>query len=189
MASEHEHRDGRGRFTRGVESAERDAEAFRLKSRGWTLQAISDELEYGGKQNVSRAIKRAETDILMPGVEVYRRMQLAAIDDALRVVFEVLDGEHPLVSQGGKVVYDKDEHGTDVKLLDDGPRLAAVRELRALLERQAKITGSDAPQRRVVTLDDLHAERARLLAEEDEYDDEDDELEDEEVDEDEPDDA
>lgn len=183
MASPHEHRDGRGRFTRGVDSVERDAEAFRLKSRGWSLSQISDELGYGGKQNVSRAINRAEADILTPAVETYRRLQLAAIDEALRVVFEVMDAEHPLVSQGGQVVFDKTDDGTPVKLYDDGPRLAAVRELRALLERQAKTLGSDAPARRVVTLDDLNAERARLLAEESEYDEEDDV--DEELDEDE----
>lgn len=171
----HEHRDGSGRFTRGVESAERDAEAFRLKSRGWTLQQISDELGYGGKGNVSRAIKQADADIVTPGVEIYRRMQLAAIDDALRVVFEVMDGEYLVVSNAGLIV--KDDDGS--KLHDPAPRLAAVRELRALLERQAKVTGSDAPAQRVVTLDDLHAERARLLAEEAEYDDEDDLDEDE----------
>lgn len=170
-----QHRDHTGRFTRGIDSAERDAEAFRLKSRGWTLEQISDELGYGGKQNVSRAIKNAETAVLSPAVETYRRLQLAAIDDALRVVFEAMEALYPLVSQGGQVVFDKDEHGNPVKLYDAAPRLAAVRELRGLLERQAKTVGSDAPAQRVVTLDDLHAERARLLAEEAEYDDEDDE--------------
>lgn len=174
MANLGQHRDGRGRFIRGVESLERDLEALRLKSRGWTLEQISDELEYGGRQNVSRAIKRATAEVPMPGVEVYRRMQLESIDYAVRVVLEVIEADHPAISQGGKVVHDDDGN----VLYDDGPRLAGVRELRALLERLAKVTGSDAPQQRVVTLDDLHAERARLLAEEGEYDDEDDEFED-----------
>jgi hypothetical protein len=176
MAGPHEHRDGRGWFVRGVESVERDLEALRLKTRGWTLQQISDELAYGSRQNVARAIKRATAEVPMPGVEVYRRMQLESIDYAVRVVLEVIEADHPLVSQGGKVVHDDDGE----ILYDDGPRLAGVRELRALLERLAKVTGSDAPQQRVVTLDDLHAERARLLAEAAEYDeDEDEDLDDE----------
>lgn len=169
MAASDQHRDGRGRWTRGVESLERDLEALRLKTRGWTLQQISDELEYGSRQNVSRAIKRATAEVPMPGVEVYRRMQLESIDYGIRVVLEVIEADHPAISQGGKVVHDDDGN----VLYDDGPRLAGVRELRALLERLAKVTGSDAPQQRVVTLDDLHAERARLLAEAAEYDDED----------------
>lgn len=176
MAGGHGHRDGKGRFSRGVDSAERDLEALRLKTRGWTLQQISDELEYGGRQNVSRAVKRAAAEVPMPGVEAYRRMQLEAIDEGLRVVFDVIDGEHLLVTQAGLIV--KDDDGT--KLHDSAPRLAAVRELRALLERQAKVVGSDSPARRVVTLDDLHAERERLIAEEAELDDEDDDLDEEE---------
>jgi len=159
-----------GRFLRGIESAERDLEALRLKSRGWTLEQISDDLGYGSRANVSRAIKRAAAEVPMPGVEVYRRMQLETIDYALRVVIEIIETDHPFVTTAGVIVKDGEK-----TLLDDAPRLAAVRELRALLERQAKTTGSDAPAQRVVTLDDLHAERARLLAEEAEYDDEDDE--------------
>jgi hypothetical protein len=171
MSGGQQHRDGTGRFIRGIESAERDLEALRLKSRGWTLEQISDDLGYGSRANVSRAIKRAAAEIPAPGVEIYRRMQLELIDYGIRVAIEVIEAEHPYISQGGKVVFDENNQ----KLFDDAPRLAGLRELRALLERQAKTVGSDAPAQRVVTLDDLHAERARLIAEEAEYDDEDDE--------------
>lgn len=53
-------------------------------------------------------------------------------------------------------------------MLDDGPRLAAVNTIRALLERRARIFGYDAPAKsrvEVITADMVEAQIAALEAE------------------------
>jgi hypothetical protein len=52
-------RGGNGRWVKGVDSIERDAEALRLRSMNRALQEVSDEFGYGGPQNVIREIKAA----------------------------------------------------------------------------------------------------------------------------------
>jgi hypothetical protein len=154
-------RDNNGRFMRTLEGAERDAEACRLKSRGRTYQQISDELGYGSKQAAHRAVKKALASIPSLNAEELRRIQLEQLDYMTDRVLAVMERDHLVVSQGGKIVM-----GLDGKpLIDDAPVLRASYQLGLIQQRRAKLQGLDAPIKHEVTLDYLDAQIAETTAE------------------------
>jgi len=142
------HRDGHGQFVRSVESVERDAEALRLKGRGMSLQRISDQLGYGDKGNVSRAITRAVDAVQAPAVREYVAQQLDVLDDLTCAALAVLEREHIVVSDG-RIVYEgpqpaEGEVDDRSPLRDDGPVLAAIDRMLRIAERRSRLLGLDA---------------------------------------------
>jgi len=156
----HEERDGIGKFARTLEGAERDAEAARLKAQKWTFQQIADELGYASKSGAYAAVARALAAVPAENVAELRRVSLGEIDFLSALMLEILDHEHPHISQSGKIV--TDENGN--RLFDDGPKIAAARELRMLNERRGRIQGSDAPVRSKVELTGDDEREAELRA-------------------------
>lgn len=153
-------RNGRGRFDRDPNTARRDAEAARLRGRGWTYQRIADELGVS-KQTAYDAVQRALRDTLEEPAADVRQLELARLDDMYAAVMGVLEREHITVSQG-RVVRRRlvDEQGMPIitgsdadgkpiyaeeDIVDDGPVLAAVDRLLKIQERRAKLLGLDAP--------------------------------------------
>jgi hypothetical protein len=151
-------RKGNGRFLKTAQSAERDAEALRMKTRGMTLQAISDALGYGGHANVSTALDRAVAAIVGPDAQVYYQIQMTQLDDLTARVYKVLDGDHPLVSEG-QIVRDN-----GVPLSDPSVTLAAVDRMLRLMERRAKLMGLDGAVKHDLTVHH-ETEQDRELAE------------------------
>lgn len=157
-------RDPRGMWFRGVESIERDAEALRRRSKGWSLQRISDDLGYGGKGNVSAAITRAKQDIIAEPARELIAQELAVLDHLIDRALEVLDREHMTISHGRvmRIGAPPEEGDTDERpfVLDDGPTLQAITTLQRLTESRRKLLGLDAAVRvdatvHEVTQDDL----------------------------------
>src|ERR1700677_985660 len=109
------HRSGAtARYTRTVESAERDAKACRLKAQGWTYERISDELGYGSKANAYRAVQQALADVPAQAAEELRGVMVLQLEYLYSRVMEALERQHLSISQGGKgVVHNGKE------LLDD----------------------------------------------------------------------
>lgn len=176
-------RGGNGRFTRAAESRKRDYRAAELRGQGWSFQRIADELRFASKGHAHDAVMRAYAEIPTEGVEHSRRLDLERIDRLIEKAWEIMLREHVTVSQGrvvGKQIgWQRDDDGEILRdgegnpiglyedVMDDGPALAAIREIRGLLERRAKIAGYDAPTRsrvEVVTEDVVDAELARLEA-------------------------
>lgn len=178
-------RGGNGRFIRTAASAKRDAQAAALHAKGWSYQRIATELGFASKGKAHEAVQRAFAELPREGAEEARQLDLERIDRLIEHCWAVMEREHLTVSQGrvvgkrigwerdevtGEVLHDAD--GAPIPMyediLDDGPGMAAVREIRGLLERRAKITGYDAPARsrvEVVTEDVIEAE-IRELSEE-----------------------
>lgn len=146
--NKHAERDGGGQYEHTLQGAERDAEAARLKAQKWTFQQIADHLGYADRSGAYRAVARALAAVPSADVAELRRVSVGEIDHLSALALEILDHEHPHVSQGGKLVFDEDGS----RLLDDGPKLAAIRELRMLNERRGRILGSDAPVRSKVDI-------------------------------------
>ena len=178
-------RGGNGRFIRTARNVKRDSEAAALRARGWSFQRIADELGYASKGKAHDAVIRAYAEIPGEDAKEAKQADFDRIDRLIEQAWDVMLRPHVAVSNGrivGKQVgWQKDPETGDVlrdsenapvplyeDVLDDGPAIAAIRELRALLERRAKMAGYDAPSRhRVEVIDDdvVNAEIARLIAE------------------------
>ncbi|HMH94004.1 MAG TPA: hypothetical protein VK586_23360, partial [Streptosporangiaceae bacterium] len=157
-------RDGTGRFTRTAATARRDAEAAALRAKGRTFDQIAREMRFSSRAKAYEAVMRAYADIPYEGAEEARRLDLERIDRLIEHSWAVMEREHLTVSQGrvvgkrigwetdavtGETLHDAD--GAPIPqyedILDDGPGMTAVKELRALVERRAKMIGYDAPAR------------------------------------------
>lgn len=153
-------RDGRGRFDRDPETAKRDAQAARLRGRGWTYQRIADELDVS-RQTAYDAVQRALADTLTEPAAEARTLELERLDEMHAAVLAVLEREHVTVQQGKvvrrRVGVELDDNGEPVldgegqpipvyeDVLDDAPVLQAVDRLLKIQERRAKLLGLDAP--------------------------------------------
>ena len=154
-------RDGKGRFDRDPDTAARDAEATRLRSRGWTYQRIADELGIS-KASAHDAVQRALRDTLTEPADDARQLELARLDAMYGAVLKVLETKHVTVSHG-KVIELPDSSGELVPLEDDGPVLAAVDRLLRIQERRAKLLGLDVPARLSVDAENIGREIAELI--------------------------
>ncbi len=148
----------KGKFSRGVETAERDAEAVRLLNQGYSYPQIAAELGWAHRAGAYRAVQRAFADIARGPVEELSRSLLAQLEDLTISALEILEQEHHLVSHG-KVIYDAEGR----PLMDSGPKLAAIREVRQLNESIRKLTGGDAPARVSVDAENLGKEIGALI--------------------------
>lgn len=138
-------RTGKGRFTKTLEGAERDAEACRLYVEGKTYQQVSDALGYGGKQNAHRAITKALQDTIKAPAEELRAREILRAEEVFVMARDIARTTH-LAHSGGKLINIARTDGQPgVELLqDDMPRLAAMDRMLKASERIAKLTGLDA---------------------------------------------
>jgi hypothetical protein len=177
-------RGGNGRYTRTAAAIKRDHEAAEFRGRGYSFQRIADELGFASKGHAHEAVMRAYAEIPSEASEQAKALDLERIDRLIEKAWEIMLRDHVTVSQGrvvGKVIgVERDEAGAPLfggdgkpvliyeDILDDGPALAAIREIRGLLERRAKIIGYEAPARsriEVITEDVIDAECAQLVQE------------------------
>lgn len=159
-----------GRFERTLPRAQRDAQAARLRAQGLTYPAIAAELGYRDKQAARYAVERALVDTVSEPAAEVRQLELARLDEALRVAFQVMYTKHLVVSNGlvvrVRAINPDTGKRQSVPLIDDGPKLAAIDRIVKISERRAKLLGLDAPTKiEVLTLDVIDAEIARLTAE------------------------
>ncbi|MEU6397865.1 hypothetical protein ABZ867_12895 [Streptomyces cinnamoneus] len=135
-------RDGNNRFEYTLSAAERDAKAAELRAEGWSYRAIADELGYYDRSHVWRQLQLAKKRVLKEPVENLISVEMQQLDALYVAALEILEKEHVAISQG-KVM--KDDDGNPI--LDDGPRLAAIREMRMLRESFRKLYGLDAEKK------------------------------------------
>jgi len=155
-------RDGKGRYTRTQDSAERDANAARLRADGANYDEIAREMGYGSAASAWKAVDRAlRATVAEPAARV-RTIELARLDILLWEAWKVLRARHIVVNQG-RVVLDPD---SGQPLHDHGPVLQAIDRVLKIQERRARLLGLDAPVKvEAITVDQIEAEIARLAAE------------------------
>jgi AraC-like DNA-binding protein len=159
-----------GKFIRTSETAERQAEALRLRSRGLSYQKIAEELGYNDASAASKAIKTALDATIREPAEDVRALELGRLDDLYAKVSDILDREHYAVSNGRVVrrgIAQLDEAGQPVldekgeprlrwvDLLDDGPAMAAADRLLRIQERRARLLGLDSPVKQQLELSNV----------------------------------
>jgi len=129
-----------GRYIRTPEQAQRDAQAADLRADGHTLQHIADTLGYSDRSAARRGIQRALRDIVQGPAERLLALHMDRLELLYAAATDILERDHLVVSHG-KVV--KDDDGQP--LLDDGPKLAAIREARSTLDAFWSLTGMKQP--------------------------------------------
>ncbi|GAA2860020.1 hypothetical protein [Nonomuraea rubra] len=153
-------RGGRGRFERNPDTAARDAEAARLRVRGFTYRQIADELGMAGPGKAHEAVQRILKETVQEAADDLRLVELERLDRMYQAALKVLETEHYAISHG-KVIY-LEEGGSP--LADDGPVLAAMDRLLKIQERRAKLLGLDAPAKTNVTVSDAITSEIEQLA-------------------------
>lgn len=124
-------------------AAQRDADIVRLRREGKTFEEIGRKLGFS-RQYANRRYWELIKEHPAAEVHEYRAEALDRLDWLRREAVAILRRKHVVVSQG-RVMYETTPEGEKVPLLDDGPKLAALRELRAIEALQADLVGSKAP--------------------------------------------
>jgi hypothetical protein len=136
-------RNGRGRYVRTVEQAEKDAEIARYLM-GRTYRETADHFGLAAS-TVHEANQRAIDAAIQPAGDEVLANELIKLDVAEYAILRVLRAHHVTVSDG-RIVRDDNEAVTD-----DKPVLDAVRAWVPILTHRAKLRGLFAPERFEVT--------------------------------------
>lgn len=156
-------RGGRGRFVRSMDTAERDAQACRLRTAGLEYHEIAERLGFSDKGSARKAVERALAAIVAEPAGRLKTLELARLDVALVEAFRVMNTKHVAYSNG-RVIMDPSDPTKPLR--DDGPTLAAIDRVVRISERRSRLCGLDAPTRvEAINVDAVEAEIARLAAE------------------------
>jgi hypothetical protein len=131
-------RGGDGRYVASPDTAERDAEAARLRGRGWSYRRIATELGYASHSSARDAVMRCINTIREEPAEDVRQLELERLDAMWEAATRVLETEHVTVSQGKVVMLD------DQPVKDDAPVLRAIETMLKIQQRRAGLLGLDA---------------------------------------------
>lgn len=151
-------RGGNGEFLATVETAERQAKAAELRSRGWTYRKIAEELNI----NVHQAhddVKAAMRAIVEKPAKDVLAMELARLDSELErlnaleeSVQRVLERKHFTISHGKIIYLGEDPLEDDAPILQAVDRLVRIEESRRKNgESRRRLLGLDAPVKAQVT--------------------------------------
>lgn len=152
-------RGGNGKFTADPDTAERDAEACRLRARALSYAEIAKRLGYVDESHAHRAVQRALKATVQEASDELRAVELKRLDGLYRLALKVAERAHVTVSNGRVV------HLGDLPLQDDAPALAAIDRLLKIQERRARLLGLDAPVKHEVrNVDAVDAEIEQLVA-------------------------
>jgi ribosomal protein S4 len=143
-----------GRYLRNPETANRDAQAARLRSQGHTYQQIADQLGFNHRREAQTAVDRAIADVIREPAESVLHFELERLDAQLLRLAELEEAARKVLAtrhitvNNGHVIY---HPGTEEPIEDDGPVLQAIDRLVKIedarnrnAERRAKLTGVDA---------------------------------------------
>jgi hypothetical protein len=136
-------RNGKGHYQGDIYADEKAAAAARYYAEhpGITYQQLADATGYSNRGDAWRAVQKARKAVLQQAGAELIATEAAQLDDLFVAAMEVMERDHVMVSHG-RVVYDD---STGQPLVDDGPKLAALREMRAIRESYRKLLGVDQP--------------------------------------------
>lgn len=154
-------RDGKGKWRKGIESLERDAEACRMYVAGKTYLEIAHELGYGDKSNARRAVQSILMEtIKQPADEV--RALLRARNEEIYMLAREVSRQTQYAHSHGEVIYNPD--GTP--MIERELTLKAIDRMQRALAELAKLCGAHAAVKfENLSLEAVQAEIARLEAE------------------------
>lgn len=122
-----------------VTPEQRKADVLREKRPGVSFQTVADKLGIS-RQYAHKLYWEGMGEVLAPAVHAQREEQNAILRDTLERAYAIANKRHLAIS-GAEIV--RDQHGNP--LIDDGPELASLREIRAIVADMAKLNGTLAP--------------------------------------------
>jgi hypothetical protein len=144
------------------ESARRAAHVMAARRRGVSFEEIGKTLGVT-RQRAHQIYVATLRDIPATEVAEYRAEQAERLDELLREAYAVLGRDHVTVSNGkvvrmGRPFVNDDgvaevDAGRGEVVLDDGPKLQAIRTILDIEARRAKLFGLDTPVRQELALD------------------------------------
>ncbi|MBA4865923.1 hypothetical protein H1V43_32180 [Streptomyces sp. PSKA54] len=135
-------RDARGHFITTIDHDQRAAAAARLRADNpkMTYQQIADAVGYSNKGDAWRAVQKCREAVIKSAGAELVAAEAQQLDDLFVSALEVLERDHVVVSHGKVMLGDDGQ-----PLIDDGPKLAAIREMRQIRESYRKLYGLDQP--------------------------------------------
>lgn len=147
-----------GQYAKSADTAERDAEACRLRLRGLGFGEIAKQLGYSDQAHAYQGYRRAMDAIIREPAEQVREAELLRLDALWTHALAIAERFHVAVSNG-RVVY---TGNGPVK--DDMPALQAIDRLLKIQDRRARYLGLDAPTKTEVRhVDAVDAEIEQLV--------------------------
>ncbi|MFF7837567.1 hypothetical protein ACFZC6_01835 [Streptomyces ossamyceticus] len=136
------HNNRNGRFEPSQKAADRAAHAARLRAENpqLTYQQIADAVGYPNRGDAWRAVQRCREAVIREAGAELVASEAQQLDDLFVAAMEILERDHVVVSHGHIVKGDDDR-----PILDDGPKLAALREMRQIRESYRRLFGVDQP--------------------------------------------
>lgn len=138
-------RGNHGKFVRALTTAERDAEAARLKGENWTFQEIATELGFANKSGACRAVQRALKAAVVPAANALRLRSFARLE----LLWEALE---PAVEVG------------DVKAITEARKIEE--SLRRLFDLDGAIESEEVEEEERTAIDALLAEASKIVDQE-----------------------
>lgn len=150
------------KFARSPDSADKQARAALLRSRGVLWRDIAEELGYASPSGASEAVRAFYANQPRQTIQDIRDEFRAKLEDLERMAREVMARKHYVVNEGQLV---RGPHGE--YLLDDGPIYTGLEIVRKQMETALKFLPgvASATKIQVITDDDI---AAALEAERDE---------------------
>ena len=135
-----------GRFVASLTTAQKDAEAARLRSRGLTYRAVGEAMGEPEETAYSRVERALAAVRIAPALDLVK-IELEKLDRLERAALKVLEAFHYVVSEGRVVTYQGPRQTKPQPLQDDGPALAAVKVLNELSKTRQDLLGLKAAKK------------------------------------------
>jgi hypothetical protein len=148
-----------------METVRRDAACadYLADHPGTPLAELAQRFGYYDATEARRGILRAKADVARPAIDKLIKTESEELDALYTEACAILQRNHVTVSHGKVITWLNPETGNDEPLLDDGPKLAAIRVALDIRASYRKLHGLDQPSRLSIDAQQLGDEINTLL--------------------------
>lgn len=141
------HNNKTGEFEPSQATADKVAAAGRYKAENpnATYDEIAAAVGYKNRGDAWRAVQECREAVKRAAGAELIASEASLLDDQFATAMAILERDHVVVSHGKVITMVDPETREEKPLLDDGPKLAALREMRAIRESYRKLFGVDQP--------------------------------------------
>lgn len=157
-------RNAEGRLTGNILADTKAARAALLlaKNPGMTYRELARRAGYSNHGDAWRAVQSCRQTVKRAAGKELVDAEAAYLDDLYASALEVLERDHVMVSHGRIITRLDPDTGEEKPLLDFGPKLAAIREMRAIRESYRKLFGVDERAKIDVTVHEVSQQDLEL---------------------------